>query len=169
MRSDVELSEPRGWGAETGRVGAPIPLEAQDATRKSDLLPVRDRRVIVSPSTLLPRCGQDHERRPEGHATEPDPLFNSAGTLAGRTSGAFASPERALFIDMNDFDETLLGPYEYDVKRLAASVDAGRNNGFPGGCGAAALASVRDFPGPSLGSPKCARWMSGTRASRKRT
>ena len=46
--------------------------------------------------------------------------------------GAFASPERRLVFDVNDFDETLPGPFEWDVKRLAASLTvAGRDNGFP--------------------------------------
>jgi uncharacterized protein (DUF2252 family) len=46
--------------------------------------------------------------------------------------GAYASPERHLVFDLNDFDETLPGPFEYDVKRMAASVEiAARNNGFP--------------------------------------
>ena len=45
--------------------------------------------------------------------------------------GAFASPERTLLFDLNDFDETLPGPFEYDVKRLAASLTiVARNNGF---------------------------------------
>jgi uncharacterized protein (DUF2252 family) len=45
--------------------------------------------------------------------------------------GLFASPERRLLFDLNDFDETLPGPFEYDVKRLAASFTiAGRNHGF---------------------------------------
>jgi uncharacterized protein (DUF2252 family) len=45
---------------------------------------------------------------------------------------AFASPERSLVFDVNDFDETLPGPFEWDVKRLAASLAvAGRDNGFP--------------------------------------
>src|SRR5687768_14806726 len=45
--------------------------------------------------------------------------------------GAFASPERKLVFDLNDFDETLPGPFEYDVKRMAASFTiAARNNGF---------------------------------------
>ena len=45
--------------------------------------------------------------------------------------GGFASPERQLLFDLNDFDETLPGPFEYDVKRLAASFTiAARNNGF---------------------------------------
>ena len=45
--------------------------------------------------------------------------------------GVFASPERVLLFDLNDFDETLPGPFEYDVKRMAASFTiAARNNGF---------------------------------------
>jgi uncharacterized protein (DUF2252 family) len=45
--------------------------------------------------------------------------------------GLFASPERRLLLDLNDFDETLRGPFEYDVKRMAASfTTAGRNNGL---------------------------------------
>jgi uncharacterized protein (DUF2252 family) len=45
--------------------------------------------------------------------------------------GLFASPERKLLFDLNDFDETLPGPFEYDVKRMAASFTiAARNNGF---------------------------------------
>jgi uncharacterized protein (DUF2252 family) len=45
--------------------------------------------------------------------------------------GVFASPERRLLFDLNDFDETLPGPFEYDVQRMAASFTiAGRNNGF---------------------------------------
>ena len=45
--------------------------------------------------------------------------------------GLFASPERRLLFDLNDFDETLPGPFEWDVKRMAASFTiAGRNNGF---------------------------------------
>ena len=58
--------------------------------------------------------------------------------------GVFASPERRLLFDLNDFDRTLPGPFEYDVKRMAASfVIAGRNNGFArADARAAALASV---------------------------
>ena len=52
--------------------------------------------------------------------------------------GVFASPERTLLFDLNDFDETLPGPFEYDVKRMAASFTiAARNNGFTQGGNAA--------------------------------
>ena len=61
--------------------------------------------------------------------------------------GVFASPERRLLFDLNDFDETLPGPFEYDVKRMAASfVVAGRNNGFTkADAHTAALASVAAY------------------------
>jgi uncharacterized protein (DUF2252 family) len=61
--------------------------------------------------------------------------------------GAYASPERALLFDLNDFDETLPGPWEWDVKRLAASfVVAGRDNGFDAAdCREAAQASVASY------------------------
>jgi uncharacterized protein (DUF2252 family) len=61
--------------------------------------------------------------------------------------GMFASPERRLVFDLNDFDETLPGPFEYDVKRMAASfLVAGRNNGFAkADARTAAMASVTAY------------------------
>jgi uncharacterized protein (DUF2252 family) len=61
--------------------------------------------------------------------------------------GVFASPERTLVFDLNGFDETLPGPFEYDVKRMAASFTiAGRNNGFTAAdARASALASVAAY------------------------
>ncbi len=61
--------------------------------------------------------------------------------------GVFASPERTLLFDLNDFDETLPGPFEYDVKRMAASFAiAARNNGFStADTDAATLASVTAY------------------------
>ena len=70
-----------------------------------------------------------------------------AGMRICRTSALFASPERRLLFDLNDFDETLPGPFEYDVKRMAASFTiAGRNNGFSkADTRAATLASVAAY------------------------
>ena len=61
--------------------------------------------------------------------------------------GGYATPERTLVFDLNDFDETLPGPWEWDVKRLAASVVlAGRANGFRAAdCAGAARAAVRSY------------------------
>ena len=67
--------------------------------------------------------------------------------------GLFASPERNLIFDVNDFDETHTGPWEWDVKRLAASVViAGRDNGFSDGeCRDAAGATARRVRGTDAG------------------
>ena len=69
--------------------------------------------------------------------------------------GLYASPERALLFDLNDFDETFPGPFEWDVKRLAASVAvAARENGHAeADAGDAALAAVAGLP-----RPPCAGW-----------
>ena len=86
--------------------------------------------------------------------------------------GAFASPERTLLFDLNDFDETLPGPFEYDVKRMAASFTiAARNNSFnQSDARAATLASVDGVSRRRWrSSPRCARWTSGTRACRNKS
>ena len=120
-----------GWTPADDRPDPIGILEAQDATREPDLVPVRHGRMAVSPFTFYrggaaimaadlsatPRAGLDVQICGDAHLSN---------------FGAFASPERDLLFDLNDFDETLTGPFEFDVERLAASfVIAGRNNGFP--------------------------------------
>ena len=82
-----------------------------------------------SRSTAARRCRWPRTwppRRPRGCGC------SCAATRTCRNFGAFASPERRLVFDVNDFDETLPGPFEWDVKRLAASLAvAGRDSGFP--------------------------------------
>ena len=105
-------------------------LEEQNADREADLVPVRHGRMLVSPFTFYrgtakimatdlkdtPRAGLNAQLCGDAHLSN---------------FGLFASPERTLLFDLNDFDETLPGPFEYDVKRLAASITiAARNNGF---------------------------------------
>ena len=96
---------------------------------------------------VLPGRGQDHGGRPEGHADGRASTSSSAVTRTCRTSALFASPERQLLFDLNDFDETLPGPFEYDVKRMAASFTiAARNNGFTkADARAVTLASVQAY------------------------
>jgi uncharacterized protein (DUF2252 family) len=105
-------------------------LEAQDATREPDLVPVRHGRMLVSPFTFYRGAAAIM-------ATDlsETPVAGLVAQLCGDAHlsnfGAFASPERRLLFDVNDFDETLPGPFEWDVKRLAASFTIGaRNNGF---------------------------------------
>jgi uncharacterized protein (DUF2252 family) len=105
-------------------------LEAQDATREPDLVPVRHGRMLVSPFTFYRGAATLMAADLDG-----TPTAGLHAQLCGDAHlsnfGLFASPERQLLFDLNDFDETLPGPFEYDVKRLAASFTvAGRHNGF---------------------------------------
>jgi uncharacterized protein (DUF2252 family) len=115
--------------------GRPDPvelLERQAGTRVQELVPIRYGRMLVSPFTFY-----------RGAATimasdlAPSPRSGLAVQCCGDAHlsnfGVFASPERRLVFDVNDFDETLPGPWEWDVKRLAASMlIAARDNGFAG-------------------------------------
>jgi len=105
-------------------------LEEQDITREPDLVPVRHGRMMVSPFTFY--RGAAKVMAADLAAT---PVAGLDAQLCGDAHlsnfGAFASPERRLLFDLNDFDETLPGPFEWDVKRMAASFTiAARNNGF---------------------------------------
>src|SRR5215208_8368808 len=75
------------------------------------------------------------------------PKSRTGGDAHLSNFGVFASPERRLLFDLNDFDETLPGPFEWDVKRMAASFTiAARNNGFAkADMRAATQASVRAY------------------------
>ncbi len=105
-------------------------LERQAATRVPELVPIRYGRMLVSPFTFYrgaalimandlagtPRSGLDVQCCGDAHLSN---------------FGVFASPERQLVFDLNDFDETLPGPWEWDVKRLAVSMlIAAINNGY---------------------------------------
>src|SRR5829696_1336991 len=121
-------------------------LEAQAKDRLPDLLPIRYARMMASLFAFIrgsaivmandlastPKTGIQAQLCGDAH------LLNF---------GAYASPERALLFDLNDFDETLPGPWEWDIKRLAASfVVAGRDNGFDAAdCRDAAQASVASY------------------------
>ena len=105
-------------------------LERQAQTRVKSLVPIRYGRMAVSPFTFfrgaaLPMAAD--------LATTPttDLYAQLCGDAHLSNFGVFGTPERQLVFDVNDFDETLPGPFEWDVKRLAASiVVAGRANGF---------------------------------------
>ncbi len=105
-------------------------LAAQAETRVPELVPVRHSRMMVSPfayyrGAALPMAA-DLARTPTSGLR-----VQLCGDAHLVNFGAFASPERRLVFDVNDFDETLPGPFEWDVKRLAASlVVAARDNGF---------------------------------------
>jgi len=119
-----------GWKPADGRPDPVALLEAQNVTREPDLVPVRHGRMMVSPFTFY--RGAAKIMAADLAAT---PVAGLDAQLCGDAHlsnfGVFASPERRLLFDLNDFDETLPGPFEYDVKRMAASFTiAARNNGF---------------------------------------
>jgi uncharacterized protein (DUF2252 family) len=105
-------------------------LEEQSATRVPELVPIRYGRMLNSPFAFL-RGGAlimaaDLARTPVSGVRA-----QLCGDAHLSNFGLFASPDRRLVFDLNDFDETLPGPWEWDVKRLAASiVTAGRENGL---------------------------------------
>jgi uncharacterized protein (DUF2252 family) len=107
-------------------------LEEQARARVPELIPVRWGRMMVSPFTYyrgaaLPMASDLAATPVSGLAVQ------ACGDAHLSNFGLFGSAERRLMFDVNDFDETLPGPWEWDVKRLAASLEvAGRDNGFPG-------------------------------------
>jgi uncharacterized protein (DUF2252 family) len=119
-----------GWEPAAGRPDPIGLLEAQNTTREPDLVPVRHGRMMVSPFTFYRGAAKvmaaDLKDTPRAGLT-----VQLCGDAHLSNFGVFASPERSLLFDLNDFDETLPGPFEYDVKRMAASFAvAARNNGF---------------------------------------
>ena len=134
------------WMPAAGRPDLIALLEEQNATREPDLVPVRHGRMMVSPFTFY-RGGA----KIMAADLKDTPVAGLGVQLCGDAHlsnfGVFASPERRLLFDLNDFDETLPGPFEYDVKRMAASFTiAARNNGFAkADTREATLASVRAY------------------------
>ena len=129
-RNLTPLSSHAGWVPAPGRPDPVGLLAEQNLTREPDLVPVRHGRMLVSPFTFY--RGAAKIMAADLAATPTAGLnVQLCGDAHLSNFGAFASPERRLLFDLNDFDETLPGPFEYDVKRLAASFTiAGRNNGF---------------------------------------
>jgi uncharacterized protein (DUF2252 family) len=106
-------------------------LQEQAAARVPELVPVRYGRMLVSPfsyfrGAALPMASDLAATPVSGLAVQ------ACGDAHLSNFGIFGSAERLLVFDVNDFDETLPGPWEWDVKRLAASMEvAARDNGFP--------------------------------------
>ena len=129
-RQQVPPSSHAGWKPAQDRPDPVALLEEQDATREPDLVPVRHGRMMVSPFTFYRGAAKimaaDLKDTPRAGL-----LVQLCGDAHLSNFGLFASPERTLLFDLNDFDETLTGPFEYDVKRMSASFTiAARNNGF---------------------------------------
>jgi uncharacterized protein (DUF2252 family) len=118
------------WSPASDRPDPIALLHAQDRTRVPELVPIRYGRMLASPFAFLRGSAivmaHDLARTPTSGI-----ITQLCGDAHIANFGLFGSPERELLFDINDFDETLPGPWEWDVKRLAASVVvAGRENRF---------------------------------------
>jgi uncharacterized protein (DUF2252 family) len=119
-----------GWVPAPERADPVALLHEQDATRAPDLVPVRHGRMMLSPFTFYRGGAKVMAADLDGTPTAGLDV-QLCGDAHLSNFGLFASPERRLLFDLNDFDETLPGPFEYDLKRMAASFTiAGRHNGF---------------------------------------
>ena len=129
-RERTPLSAHSGWKPAADRPDPVALLEAQNAAREPDLVPVRHGRMMVSPFTFYRGAAKIMAADLAGTPTA-GLRVQLCGDAHLSNFGVFASPERVMLFDLNDFDETLPGPFEYDVKRMAASFTiAARNNGF---------------------------------------
>jgi uncharacterized protein (DUF2252 family) len=118
------------WEPPAGRPDPVELLEEQAATRIPELVPIRYGRMVASPFAFFRGAAlvmaRDLAGTPDCGLT-----VQACGDAHLSNFGGFASPERALVFDVNDFDETLPGPWEWDLKRLAASAAvAGRSRGL---------------------------------------
>ncbi|MGB8382619.1 MAG: DUF2252 family protein, partial [Dermatophilaceae bacterium] len=129
-RTQVPRSSHGRWEPAADRPDAITLLEEQAVSRVPELVPIRYGRMMVSPFTFY--RGAALIMAADLAATPRSGLHAQiCGDAHLSNFGVFASPERQLMFDINDFDETLPGPWEWDVKRLAASFEiAGRDRCF---------------------------------------
>ena len=129
-RTEIPLSSHGEWNPRADRPDPLDLLQAQDEGRLQHLLPIKYGRMVASPFAFL---------RGSAVVMSADlaqtPVSGLDVILCGDAHlsnfGVFATPERKLVFDLNDFDEAFPGPWEWDLKRLAASAAvAGRQNGF---------------------------------------
>ena len=129
-RAEVPRSSHAGWRAPPDRPDPITLLEERHRSRVRELVPIRVGRMLVSPFTFL-RGAAEVMARDLASTPTSGLRVQACGDAHLLNFGVFATPERHLVFDVNDFDETLPAPWEWDVKRLAASVAvAGRNASF---------------------------------------
>ena len=146
LRKEMPRSSHAEWSPASKRPDPISLLEEQNVSRQAQLVPIRYGRMAASPFGFL--RGAAVVMAQDLAAT---PVTGLAVQVCGDAHlsnfGVYATPERNQVFDVNDFDETLPGPWEWDIKRLAASVVvAGRTNGFSGDTNRqAVLRCVREY------------------------
>jgi uncharacterized protein (DUF2252 family) len=129
-RAETPRSSHAAWEPAPGRSDPVDLLLSQAQSRVPELVPIRHGRMLVSPfsyyrGAALPMAADLASTPSSGFTVQ------ACGDAHLSNFGIFGSPERHLFFDVNDFDETTPAPWEWDVKRLAASLEvAGRENGY---------------------------------------
>jgi uncharacterized protein (DUF2252 family) len=137
-RERVSRAAHAHWDPPSDRPDPISVLEEQAKTRVPDLVPIRYGRMLTSAFAYY-RGAAAPMAWDLGHMPTPDIRVQCCGDAHLLNFGMFAAPDRRLVFDVNDFDETLPAPFEWDVKRLAASFAvAARDNGFPDSAGYAA-------------------------------
>jgi uncharacterized protein (DUF2252 family) len=146
LRRAVPRSSHAPWEPPADRLDPVDLLEQQASTRVPELGPIRYGRMAASPFAFLRGAALPMAADLAG-TPRTGPVAQLCGDAHLANFGIYASPERRLVFDVNDFDETMRGPWEWDVKRLAASVEvAGRQNGLrPGERRTAVEATVRAY------------------------
>src|SRR6202451_46759 len=146
LRESVPRNSHAKWTAPPNRPDPIEILRQSDRGRLPDLLPIRYGRMRQSPFAFFRGSAAvmawDLSKTPATGIR-----VQACGDCHAANFGGFASPERQLLFDINDFDETLQAPWEWDVKRLAASIVlASREMGFGAGrCEDAVLTMVRSY------------------------
>jgi uncharacterized protein (DUF2252 family) len=146
LRAEAPRSSHGRWEPPASRRDPVAVLAEQELGRVPELLPIRHRRMMASPFSFL--RGAAAVMAEDLAGTPVSGLrVQACGDAHLLNFGIFATPERRLVFDLNDFDETLPAPFEWDVKRLAASVVvAGRDRAFSAKhCEAAARAAAEGY------------------------
>jgi uncharacterized protein (DUF2252 family) len=130
LRKLARRSSQAEWDPPADRPNPVTILEAQAQTRVPDLIPIRYGRMLTSPFAYF-RGAAAPMAWDLAHTPTTDIRVQCCGDAHLLNFGMFAAPDRRLIFDVNDFDETLPAPFEWDVKRLAASFAvAARDNSF---------------------------------------
>ena len=129
-RANLPRSRHGEWAPPAGRADPLTILEEQERARVQELIPIRHGRMAASPFAFYRGAAAVM-----ASDLAPEPRTGLTVQLCGDAHlvnfGGFAAPDRDLLFDVNDFDETNPGPFEWDVKRFTASLDiAGRDRGF---------------------------------------
>jgi uncharacterized protein (DUF2252 family) len=145
-RKQAPRSSHGRWEPASDRPDPIALLEEQAASRVPELVPIRYGRMLVSPFTFYRGAALIMAADLAGTPTS-GVTAQLCGDAHLSNFGLFGTPERKMIFDINDFDETLPGPWEWDVKRLAASFEVmGRDRGFaPADRRAVVMAGVAEY------------------------